>query len=453
MSRDNFRIKKYNIICLVVYVVIVHILFLFFFRNTFLTSYNGLLFQYNFNSEKYIICIVETFFMCSSVVFFMEYQRLAETIVVFLTLIYFIPGAVQQAVTNSTWDYMAYFFVFWVGIIAWTVILRPHNYCCLGKMATADDPEKYMLMISAISLIVTLSLSIYMGRFLTISNFMQTISDVYAVRAESTQQSVHWLILSLEYWAAYFMIAAIAFFSERKNWKIVVVLFVGEMALFVLQGNRIILFLALVAMGIGLFKIDNKRLLFGLVVIMIVCFVEVNVSSAGGITTDTFRRYTIVPNRLGEQYYDFFLTHVPDYLRSTNDRITNMLGLSSPYYSPNIGHIIGQQYYGVTMGANTGLVGGAAFCFGMAGPVISTFGCVFSFRLFEGVTAGLKDSNLIMAVALLIGSLVINTPAMLKGLFSLSYILFLYLSFVPLSLSGNKKTAIDTEICNCKVKK
>ncbi len=430
-EKENRSIRK----LILLYILLVHLLYLHYFKETFLTSYNSLLFQYKFSLEKYIFCLFETLCIYCYTIDKIKLQRMTETIVFFLNLMYFIPGVVQQAVTNADWGFMIYYFIFWIGMMCWTKILKPHKVSLLGQVFTTYEPRKYMLFMTGTALGVTLFMSIYMKRFLSLSSIIGTLSDVYGVRAEATEKSVHWILTNFEYWAAYFMVAAIAYFTERKRWIVVFILIIGELAIFVLQGNRIILFLTLVALATGLLKIDNRRLVVCLVLVLFISLIEVNIKQTGFIVTDTFRRFTVVPNRLAEQYYDYFLTHVPDFLRSFSDRIVKLAGIHSPYYSPSIGRIIGQEYYGSVMGANTGLVGGGTFCFGIAGPIISTFGYIYAFRMFERATYSLKSSKMIMTISLFLSSIVINMPALLKGIFSLSYIMMLYLSMIPLSRS------------------
>lgn len=430
-EKENRNIR----IFILLYIMLVHLLYLHYFKDTFLTSYNGLLFQYKFNREKYVFCLFETICIYFCTIDKIKIQRMTETIILFLNLMYFIPGVVQQAVTDMDWRFMIYYFTFWMGMMCWTKILKPHKTSLLGQMLTTHEPRKYMLFMVGMALAVTLFMSIYMKRFLTLSNIVGTLSDVYGVRAEATAKSTHWILISFEHWATYFMVAAITYFTERKRWIIVFALMIGELTIFILQGNRIVLFLALVALVTGILKIDNKRLLVCLVFILFISLIEVNIKRTGFIVTDTFRRYAVVPNRLAEQYYDYFLTHVPDYLRSLSDRIVKFLDISSPYYSPSIARIIGQEYYGKVMGANTGLVGGGVFCFGSLGTIFSTFGYVYAFRMFERATYSLKNSKMIMTISLSLASLVINSPALLKGIFSFSYIMMLYLSMIPLSRS------------------
>ncbi len=435
-EKENRSIR----ILILLYIMLVHLLYLHYFKDTFLTSYYGLLFQYKFNGEKYMFCLFETICIYFCTIDKIKIQRMTETIVFFLNLMYFIPGVVQQAVTDVSWKFMIYYFIFWIGMMSWTKILKPHKSSLLGQVLTTHEPRKYMLFMVVVALGITLFMSIYMKRFLSLSNIMRTLSDVYGVRTEATAKSIHWVLTNFEYWAAYFMVAAIAYFTERKRWIIVFVLMIGELTIFILQGNRIVLFLALVALATGILEIDNRRLLVCLVVILFISLIEVNIKRTGFIVTDTFRRFAVVPNRLAEQYYDYFLTHIPDFLRSLSDRVVKFLDIPSPYYSPSIARIIGQEYYGKVMGANTGLVGGGVFCFGSAGPIFSTFGYIYAFRMFERATYSLKNSKMIMAISLFLGSLVINSPALLKGIFSLSYIMMLYLSMIPLSRSYLNKS-------------
>ena len=120
--------------------------------------------------------------------------------------------------------------------------------------------------------------------------------------------------------------------------------------------------------------------------------------------------------------------------------------IHSPYQDKAIGEIISEVYYGHAGNGNTGLVGGAMYQFGLVGALISTFDYIFAFRLFESATYGIRKSNTIYALVVLLSTLSINMPGLLTSLFGISYIMLLYVSLLPLcKLQDNQFEYITSE--------
>lgn len=429
------REDRRNFLLLVVYAALLHILFISFFKYTFQYSSRGKLFIYDFNSAKYAFCLLETLIIICFTVKKVKIDGLAERIMLLLNMLYFLPGVVQQAATNAPWGYIFYYLAFWVGMEAWLKLIKPRPGSRLGKYIKVKNIYMYMAALTVLAIGVVFFMGFYTGRVFSISNLLEAMHDTYGVRADAKEQSIHWILLNFEYWAAYFMVIMIALYTERKKYLLVLVLLLAEAALFVIQGNRIIMFLAFAAVGIGLLSVDNKKLTLGLLLIMAIILVEVIVRDSGFLFTNVFRRYSVVPNRLGEQYYDYFLTHEPDLLRTRYNRIFRLLGITSPYTSSPIGLTIGKQYYGTMMNANNGLVGGSMYVFKFAAPVISTFGYIFGFRMFESATYSIRNTRVSVAIALILATLAINSSSLLASIFALTYFMMLYLCLIPLSSS------------------
>lgn len=444
MYNNKLVLKRINLgfvikIAVLAYIIILHILYLNYYENIFRTSYNGKLFIYSFDIAKYIFCIFQTAILYRLVLNKILRVELTEKIILVLYLLYFIPGVLQQAVTNSEWAHMIYYFLFWVAIEIWSRVIKPKKNNMLHKNIVIGNMRGYEGIIQIISIISVFSIfgiAIYAGRLPTINNISYSLIDTYAVRASATENEMHWIIRNIEYFAAYFMILSIGYYSEKRRWIMVILLFAGVFCAFVIQGNRLIIFLAGIALLCGLLNIDNKKIVLGVLAIAVVLFLEVLLTEKGAIFTDVFRRYSVVPNRLSEFYYDYFTQNEPDFLRLNYPRISSLLGIPQPYKDIDVSHLIGLNYLGIDLGANTGLVGGALFKFGYAGIVFSTFGYVMVFRLFEGVTFNISDSKFVTSLAILLSTIAINLPALLASLFGMTYILLLYLSML---LFGERK--------------
>lgn len=430
--------KAIQILMIVGFTVIIHILYLNFYKDVFRMSYNRKMFIYSFNPAKYCFCIAESLLIIFFINKKVKKDTLTDMALLILYFLYFIPGFVQQAVTDMAWSYIIYYFFFLIFLELWNKIIKPRTRSTVvefskSKRLLKNNKRQIMVFLICTALLVTIFMSLYTRTFFSISNLMLSLNDVYGIRHAASEANTHWLIVNFEYWAVYFMIFMIAFFSEKRKWWLVLILMAAVAAMFIIQANRVFLFLAIVALFLGLLRVDNKRIIVLFGIAGLILLVDVVIFKRGSMITDIFRRFTVVPNRLGEQYFDYFLSHQPDFLRTQYDRVVRYLGIPSPYYSPNIGHIIGQTYYGTNMGANTGMVGAGMFSFGYLGVLISTFGYVMAFRLFEGITYNYRESRMTVAIAITLVTISINTPNLLSNIFSISYVLMLYLSMLVLN--------------------
>ena len=445
MGCNFFELSRKDIkyyLFLTVYVVIIYYLMMTAYSETFRQSYYGLLFVYSFNAAKCVLAIGETIIIFWLTVKKTGADSLSEKIMFLLNLLYFIPGTIQQAVTNADIKYMLFFFLFWMGMEAWLMILKPNNISFIPKEHVHLKRDTYLLVITVFAFVVIEYIAIHYGQVFSVSNIKATLGDVYGVRAASKEAGMHWILVCLEYFSVYFLILMITYYTEKKKWIIVGLCGIAEISAFLVQANRIIPFLAALAFVMGLIKVDNKMLCFAFAVLAVILFIEVRINIHGLSFTNVYRRYSIVPNRLSEQYFDFFRTHTPDFLRSKYTRFSGWLGMKSEYLSPSIGMTIGRVYYDADANCNTGLVGGGAFMFGLAAPVITTFGYCMAYRIFELASSGMKDTRVVNCMALVLATLSINTGTMLANIFSISYIMLLCLSLVFAgALSGNMDAA------------
>ena len=421
LSRKNIK----NYLFIAAYVVMIYMLMIKVYGETFRDSYYGLLFVHSFNARKLILAIAETAVMLSLTVRKISSDRLSERTVFLISLLYFIPGTVQQAVTNADIKYMLFFFLFWVGMEVWLAIMQPQNRRFIPKHVAFIDIETYLLVLTVFAFLAIELIAFRYGRVFSVSGIRETLSDVYGVRAAYKEEAMHWTLVCIEYFAVYFLMLMITYYAERRRWIIVGLCCLAEMTAFLVQANRIIPFLAGIALVIGLFKVDKKLICFAFAVLAVVLVLEVLINSHGLIMTNIFRRYSIVPNRLSEQYFDYFTTHTPDFLRSKYTRFFSLIGMQSEYISPSVGTVIGHAYYHTDVNCNNGLVGGGVFMFGYAAPIVTTFGYVMAYRIFEAASSGLRNTKAVTCLAFVLATLSINTGTFLANIFSISYIMLL----------------------------
>lgn len=429
-----------SFILLALYVVMIHILCLRFFDTAYSDSYRGLLFFKSFSRGKYVLCLFET---AVAIFFTLKHLRrntLTDKILVFLCYLYFIPGFVQQAATDSDWGYMLFYFVYFLGLEFWGKVLKPHTHSNLYALVPVKSKNRYLTVLTIVCLFVTTLILVYNRTSFSISSLIETLADVYGVRADAKLAGTHWLILNFEYWSIYLIVLLVAFYSERRNWWLTLMLLIFGISLFLIQANRIFIFLLLAALGMGFFHLTPKKLQLIFCVISVLLLVELMIADGGLVLTNIFRRYSVVPNRLAEFYFDYFQNEEPDWLRSVFSRVARMLGIVSPYENNPIGNIIGNTYLGWDINCNTGLVGGGLFCYGLASFVLSSFSYIMAFRLFEGSVSGVAQTQIPYALSFMLASLAVNAPAFLANMLSVTYFLFLYLSLVPLSARRKRST-------------
>lgn len=432
--------RRWSMIFIIGYTFIMHILYLRYYQYTFEFSYEGLLFVYNFNEAKYIWALLESIVIIWITLNNLKNIYLTETIMVMLNLLYFLPGVAQQAVTNEPWSYMFYFFLFWLMMEWWMKRIKPKQGSPFSKYFRMRNIDSYLKMLTIISLIVTAMLMLYHHKSFSIASFQETLLDVYEVRAEATNAGTHWIIVNIKLWAAYLIVLLTAYYSYHRKWVLSAILVIAEFSLFLIEANRIFVFLELGALVVGIFRIDSNKTPIAMMLISVLLLIEVNVIDVGLLFNDVFRRYTIVPNRISGFYFDYFSTHTPDFLRSMYDRTSTLLGFHSIYVEKPISRMIGEVYLGWAAGCNTGLVGGCMFCFGYLAAIISTFGYIMAFRLHEGTIATFQNPSVKYALAITLVSLSINTYGLLANLINTNYFLMLYLTLAPFA---NKKIQND----------
>ena len=126
---------------------------------------------------------------------------------------------------------------------------------------------------------------------------------------------------------------------------------------------------------------------------------------------------------------------MPDFLRGNYPSISSFIGSPSPY-DFNVGYLIGKKYFGMELNANTGMVGGAFFEFGILGVIIDPIMMVIALRLFDKVLIK-ADKEITMISALIFSSLAINSWAIWSQCFRISYVPLLLISMYFLVNQSN----------------
>ena len=377
---------------------------------------------FDFNLGKLILGIALAILLSYTV-----YKRFSTDVsfsgrtILLLSLLYFIPGIAIACALNFDWGYIAAYIVYYyVMVLANHFIRKPRK----APIKVKEGQARILFFILVIiALLYPVVMTAVYNRSFSLSNFLLTINDPYGVRAQAREQSISWAFLLIENWGVYFGALLITYALKNKNTILAVVFVLIEAFYFSLQGNRIFIFITGIAVLLGVFKLKDKYLPYifiGLLGAQILEFLLFHNLHTVGFVMNVFRRFTIVPNIISTKYYDYFLTEVPDFLRGHFPNISKLFGTSSPY-DFNVGYLIGQKYFGMYLNANTGLVGGAFFEFGLFGIIIDPIMLVISFRIFEKVLFN-ADEEITMITSLIYASLAINSWALWSQCIRVSYL-------------------------------
>lgn len=414
------------------YFILLYSASMLFFPTVFKGSYNGLLFKADISVSKCVIaCIIGIVVLYTTKTRYASTANVTQTIMLLLALLYFLPGLVLCGVLNCKTKYYIAYTVFMSLVYMFDAII-PHPQKNKSLLQLQHRKFNFQILV-ALSFLTVPFMAIIFNKSLSLSSIIFTITNPYDVRAVSSAQNTHWLIIAVEQWAVYFGAIMITYYIKKRKIGMACAYIICELFFFTLQGNRIDLFITIIAIIAGFVNMTSKRIALGCISLMSIVWIECAAKDTGGIITDVFRRFSIVPNRLGANYFDYFQTHEADWLRETFSRTSGIFGLESPFADQSIERTIGYTYYGWAMGANTGLIGSAMYLFGNVGIILEPMAVVFFLRLLEKCTLNISDRSITLVVAVVFTVLLINAPAPLANCFKPSYYLMLLISLAILN--------------------
>lgn len=284
--------------------------------------------------------------------FFSRYLRqnnLREYVMVFLLLMYYIPGlSFYQFVHVDNKMYLLWN-LFWIELIMLTSLKRVIN---------CNDIPYIAGRIIGIGFVVFLcALVVYISWKYTNLRMTITFTNEYALRAEEREIVLPSLIRYLYSMAPVVISIGIGIAALRRNWFLLILGIGIQVLNFSIGGHKTILLLTIISVAIGLeweklyAKFGNTFLTY-IFILELVCENIVYILTGKYTLTDNIsRRVYFEPQILNLFYYDFFSSHHFDFYAQGPARI---LGISSTYDTP-IANIISKIYYGTDGNANNGL--------------------------------------------------------------------------------------------------
>lgn len=416
--------KKWIIgILYVIYTVILFNVIVFKFPTVLEAEYNGLLFPYKYKPVEIFIAVIAAIALLVIVYKnYCKFNSLSEITVLFLILLYFLPGLFTCAVTETPQYYLLSYlififsFIFFERRISFNLIKTPYR----------NQNKNITSILSVVIVLVTIMFVAFFGQSFSLARFLLALSEVYDVRANADE--LHWFLLNIEQWAVYFGAILIVYFIKKKKHINAIIIVLCELFFFSMQANKIDMFVTLIAIFLGYIKITPKRVALFSTLLIVIIYTECVLFEHGLVFTNIFRRFSIVPNRICCHYFDYFQSHQPDYLCDTFSRISHyILGIESKY--DNIAHIIGREYYySDAMGANTGMMAGGVFNFGNIGILIEAYFIPLAIKIFEKCCMGIVDNSILVVVAIILTALFINMPTPFSNLLGISCTLMLAVS-------------------------
>lgn len=301
-----------------------------------------------------------------------------------LFLTYFIPALVFWEFNPNPWNYifieMVYFIIF---VIAFFLIsdlkIRP--------IRKNNSKIFYKGMIFFIAMVIVSCF------FLTGSNFLFTLKDVYEIRSlQSTSKLptlLQYLFSSCRISLTLFLGIALYRKSYLQASGILFLLFLA----YSVDGLKSIAFITLLTC-FGIFiSFCNRHLLNGILGITIGGLLEFFIFGSYTVI-DYLRRVLVVPAQLNRYYYDYFSQpdHPYDFFRQG---FGGKLGFKTPYDMP-ITNMIGGEYYGKwEMSVNNGLISDAYYNLGWLGILLMPFLVVLLIKFFNICSVGLPKKILL----------------------------------------------------------
>lgn len=435
-------VSKKNKICVSfwlysVYIALLFVLITFFFPRALAGNFNRKLFEADVNV---LFCFVSLLvsILCMFLVKkrYMNITFTSQITTLILIFLYFIPGFFINSTVNVSVDFFISYLVFFL-VFVFADILFPYPKKPILLPYKISCKTEHFIVVGTIAIVVLLMLFVNKS-FNLVGDFLRAVRDTYTVRKEAAVSNIHWFFLGIEYWAAYFSIVMVTYYSMKKKRITALFFILVVLYFFTIQANRVMLFYLLAALVIGVMKeIDDKYIAGGLVLISLLMFVEVIIAPDNGkFITSFFTRFSVIPNRLGENYFDYFRSNTPDYLRLQFPRIMKLLGLPSAYADPPIAMVIGDVYYGMVMRANTGMIGSASLHFGIVGVFLEPVFIVLFLRLLDKITFGFENYKMRLVISLLMATMLINLPSIFTSALKLdSYVFWFLISLMLVSVN------------------
>lgn len=370
-------------------------------------AYSG--FEYNMNPVIYILSWVLIIVSAKAVIsaYRNKDNKISFEILFLLYLMSLVPFSSMMAFGAVKDSFVVANTIYWIFLLFF--ILRHRwirRYNTVGLSAGIRKLGDIQLIAIALVLgLITIYISGRYARFRMNFNLL----GVYELRSEASNNSLPTIIQYFFAWGRTIGSILIAYYIRKKKygWAVFCVLF--ELLSFGYDGSKSTFFLLILAVGInflprmGMEKI-NKWVLRGFVILVCCCNLIYIIMGNYIPASIIVRRVLYLPVEIARNYFDFFTTHQPDYLKQS---FLRYLGLQSNYEA--IPFMIGRIYYNApSMSANNGLISDAIANFGYIGILIYPWIISIVFKWLDRSAKGL-DPRIYVTVAVYVSLVMTNS--------------------------------------------
>ena len=361
---------------------------------------------------------------------YIQNNRISAAITFFLNFIYFLPGIYMCMIYDRQLDYAILFIVYTILFNIIMIAFARKEIKPFNHIFSERDTTIICVVLAVIMLVASLFLSGFKLNFLNVFNQ----SEVYQTRLENDMTVSHYIMWYFIIFGAAIIPTWLVIALRKKQYYIAILYTITVFAMYSVSCNRQFLF-TLAFAYVAFFFRNNKRLLY-LIFLGIWGLVQIEyLAGHGYLWSDILRRISLVPNVNAAFHVDFFMKNEPDFLRQALNMYANRLGFTSPY-SEKIAVIIGRMYFGTTINANTGLLGGNFANYGILGVIIGPLLYAISFRILDKIFSNVQYRDVMLATAMVISIFVTNNESWLELIITPSWILFYYISLVFIPTNG-----------------
>lgn len=368
-------------------------------------------------------------------------NRISAAIMICLNYIYFLPGTFMN--------------MFYAGEIYFSILYAVYciviNCMVIGIGNRKIKPARHLFSRVNSDNICLLLTVLMIALSLVFSGFQINIFNVFNSDEIYTTRGTNELIDRL-YFLWYFIIFGATIIPtwlvialKKKQYIRALLYSVAVFLMFSVNANRQFIFTLAVACAIYFCK-KRRNLANWVFMAMWMIPVAELIINKGYILSDVLRRFVLVPNIDAFYHVDFFQENEPDYLRQALNIYANRLGFVSPY-SKKIATIIGEQYFGTAMNANTGLLGGNFANYGYLSLVLGPIGYVFSFWILDKVFVQTQHKEILLATAITVAFSVTNYETWIELFITPSWIFFYYIFLALLPTQGIEEPLIQHKGC------
>lgn len=378
-------------------------------------KYEGYKNNFTLQSEFISLVVLLVFSVVVFKIFKNEENEIANEVLLVLFLMSFVPFTSMFGFGAVTLSFVVSNVLFWIFLLFFTLIpikdipFKHHDSILLkfGNNKLSGSMQVKILTV-LFGLVV-----LYVSGTYTGFRFNFSLSNVYALRSEAGTFDLPVLLKYLFSWTRTVNAVFIAYYIQKRQWYWAVFCFIIQLLNFGIDGSKTTLFFALFTVAISLvpnFTLQrlNKWIVSGFLGLSFACTVfYIGLSQVISFSiwpvSLFIRRVMFLPVYISSNYFDFFVTHTPDYYRQSFLRFFDFI---SPY--GDISYMIGEVFFKTVTAANNGLISDAITNMGLFGIILAPFLYAVVFRILNHVSRGL-DSKLYIAIAIYTTVVLVNT--------------------------------------------